>query len=145
MIAQKCGVLFCVLLLAGCGRDEAKLEEWVDSAWRERDFRTYDIDGKRDGDRTQAVATFVLNGGEKLHIELVVGYDPTPALIRANWSVDGVVYQNRSVVAIALKFTGGQGEGPSLGGRFALYADGQNRFRVTLPMQPVETPQWKME
>jgi len=145
MIVQKYGVLLFVLLLIGCGRDETRLEEWVDGAWSERGFRTYDIDGKRDGDRTRAVATFVLNSGEKLQIELVVGYDPTPVLIRSNWNVDGGINQNRSVVALALRFTGGQGEGPSLGGRFVLYADGQNRFRVMLPMRPVETPQWKVE
>jgi hypothetical protein len=139
------GALFALVLWAGCGNDEAKLEEWADGAWRERAFSSYDIDGKRDGDRTRATATFTLVNGEKLRIELVVGYDPTPVLARSSWSLDGLVYQTTSVVSMALKFTGGQGEGPSLGGRFMLEADGQNRFRVVLPVLPIEKVQWKRE
>lgn len=139
------GALLVLVLLAGCGSDEAQLEEWVDGAWRARVFSAYDIDGKRDGDRTRATATFTLEKGEKLQIEFVVGYDPTPVLARANWSLDGFVYRTTSVVSTALKFTGGQGEGPSLGGRFVLDADGQKRFRVVLPVLPVEKVQWKRE
>lgn len=142
---KKCAVLLVLALLVGCGGNETKLEEWVDGAWRARAFRSYAIDGKRDGERTRATAVFVLDSGRELRLHFVVGYNPTPVLARGDWSLAGADYQTTSITALALKFTGGQGEGPSLGGRFVLDADGQNRFRVELPMLPVEKPQWKRE
>lgn len=145
IVRKNCAV-FCVFaLLAGCGGGQAKLEEWVDGAWRARAFKSYDIAGKREGEQTRATAAFVLASGERLRINLVVHYNPTPVLAKGDWSLDGAVYKSTSIAALALKFTGGQGEGPSLGGRFVLRGDGQQRFRVELPMQPIEVPQWKRE
>ncbi len=142
---KKCAVLFALAFLLGCGNDEAKLEEWVDGTWRELVFSSYDIGGKREGERTRATAVFVLASGEKLRINFVVGYDPTPALERGDWSLAGSTYQTTSITALALKFTGGQGEGPSLGGRFVLDGDGQQRFRLGIPMRAIEKTQWKRE
>jgi hypothetical protein len=40
----------------------------------------------------------------------------------------------------SLKFLGGQGATPSVGGRFRLDEEGSARMRVTMPVQPLARP-----
>jgi len=100
------------------------------------------MEGRRDGARTRAIATFTLESGEHIRVEFELVYNPTPALGEARWSVDGQNASEGTVRSESVRFLGGQGEGPSLGGRFLLEEDGNPRFRVVLPVRPVANDDW---
>ena len=133
-------------LLGGCSDNaEPRLEVWEDGIYQPRALSAYEIAGKRDGATTRAVAILTLESGERLQLELVVVYDPTPALGSGHWSLDGTQAGAGEVRAESLRFLGGQGEGPSLGGRFRLDENGSPRFRVVLPLRPVSQVNWTVE
>ena len=132
------------MLLGGCSSTtEPKVEEWVDGVYQMRRVRVYDIAGKRDGGTTRAVATIILESGEQLVRELKVDYDPIPVLGEGYWRLEGTHVDSGTVHAESMKFLGGQSEGPSIGGRFRLDGNGQPRFRVVLPLRPIEESKWK--
>ncbi len=134
------------MFVAGCtGRDEARLEAWEDGAFQPRDVLEYQVSGRRDGARTVATSVLTLANGDRLRVELTIIYNPTPALGSGRWSLEGDPPASGEAVAESIKFLGGQGEGPSLGGRFRLEEDGSPRFRVTLPSRPVEQQGWSVE
>jgi hypothetical protein len=132
-----------VLLLGACtGGDTARVEAWENGAYQPRALDSYDITGRRDGGTTTAVATFTLAGGDRIEVEFAITYDPTPALGAGRWRLAGDRPASGDVRAESVKFLGGQGEGPSLGGRFRLDQDGHPRFRVVLPVRPVQQSPW---
>ena len=138
--------LALLALLGGCSdRSEPRLEIWEDGVYQTRALSAYEITGKRDGATTRVVAILTLESGERLQLELVVVYDPTPALGSGHWSLDGTQTGAGEVRAESVRFLGGQGEGPSLGGRFRLDENGSPRFRVVLPLRPVSQPNWTVE
>lgn len=144
--ATKFYFLSLLALLSACsGNDEPQLEVWEDGIYQTRALSAYEISGKRDGGTTRAVAILTLASGERLRLELVVVYDPTPALSSGHWSLDGTQAAAGEVRAESLTFLGGQAEGPSLGGRFRLDKNGSPRFRVVLPLRPVSQPNWTVE
>jgi len=135
--------LVLIALLGGCsGNAEPQVEEWLGDAYKAHRVSSYHIKGKRRDATTRAVATFVLESGERLQLELVVSYNPTPVLDSGLWRLDGPRSATGQVRDESLKFTGGQGEGPSLGGRFRLEENGLPRFRVVLPVRPVDQPKF---
>ena len=77
-----------------------------------------------------------------MQLDLKVLYNPTPILRSGFWRVDGKHYGSGKVLAKSLKFLGGQGEAPSIGGRFELQEDSQSRFRIVVPLRPVNQPIW---
>jgi hypothetical protein len=132
-----------LILTAGCsGRNEPRLDAWVDGSFQPRTLSAYDISGTRDGSVTHAVATFTLQTGETLALELEIVYNPTPSIGSSHWQIDGDNPASGDARSESLKFLGGQGEGPSLGGRFILEVDGAPRYRVIVPTRPVETQSW---
>ena len=132
-----------LVLSAGCsGRDEPQLDVWEDGEFQSAVINTYEITGKRDGAVTRVLAKLTLDSGENLRMELEIGYDPQPVLRSARWAIDGSNAGSGEVFAESLRFLGGQGEGPSLGGRFRLDENGDPRFRVVLPLKPVDQPKW---
>lgn len=138
--------LYFLALLVGCSdRSEPRLEVWENGVYQARALSAYEITGKRDGATTRVVAILTLESGERLQLELVFAYNPTPALGSGHWSVDGTRAGAGNVRAESMKFLGGQGEGPSIGGRFRLEENGSPRFRVVLPLQPVGQPKWTVE
>lgn len=102
----------------------------------------YEITGSRDGATTSAVATMKLADSDVLRIEVAVQYDPAPVLQAGRWTITGRRAGAGDVVAESLRFLGGQGEGPSLGGRYRLEAEGLPAFRVELPLLPVSRTEW---
>jgi hypothetical protein len=144
MRIMKAFLLPLALSFGACaGDDEPSVEAWVDGAWTPVAVTAYAIDGKRDGRRTRAVATFTLHDGASLRVQLEVSYDPRPVLSAGHWSYDGAMSGDGTVVERSMKFFGGQAEGPSLGGRFRLDQNNRPRFRIRLPLRPVSQPQWK--
>lgn len=134
------------LMLGGCTHnDEPMLDEWVNGVYQLRTVSEYQVSGKRDGARTQVSIIFELGSGERLQLELEVVYNPTPVLRSGHWSIEGRQAGSGVVKAESLTFLGGQGEGPSLGGRFQLYENspaGRPRFRAVVPLRPVNKPNW---
>lgn len=124
-------------LPACSGGGEPRVEQWEGGAWRPVASASYEIAGKRDGAATSAIATFGLETGERLRVELTIVYNPTPALGAGRWQLEGDDPASGEVAAESIKFLGGQGEGPSLGGRFRLEENGRPRFRVVLPAKPL--------
>ncbi|HCL27618.1 MAG TPA: hypothetical protein DIC52_04170 [Candidatus Latescibacteria bacterium] len=125
------------------GSDEPAVETWIDGNWTAVVVNDYTIAGKRDGQKTSAVATYELQEGAQLRVELEVSYNPQPVLSGGRWVYTGETRSAGIVVERSMKFFGGQGEGPSLGGRFRLDEDGQPRFRIVLPLRPVSQPTWR--
>jgi hypothetical protein len=130
--------LAVVVLLGGCARSqEPRLEAWENGAYRPRAIRSSDVTGRRAGATTTAVAMVTLDDGRTLRVDLVIEYNPTPVLGSGHWQLDGPGGGSGEVRAESIKFLGGQGEGPSFGGRLRLEANGSPRFRLTLPVRPL--------
>ena len=143
MMSSWC-VLPLLLVLATCGGPkEPTVEKWQDSAWTPVTVETYSIDGKRDGRKTKAVASFGLQDGGQLQVEMEVSYNPQPILSAGHWTYTGETTLEGTVIERSMKFSGGQAEGPSLGGSFRLDHQGHPRFRVMLPVRPVSKPRWQ--
>ncbi len=135
-----------LLTLAACGGPkEATVEAWLDSAWTPIAVNDYSIDGRRDGKTTKAVASFVLQDGAQLIVEVEVFYNPQPILSAGHWSYTGETSLEGTVIERSMKFFGGQAEGPSLGGRFRLDHQGQPQFRIVLPLRPISRPTWPQQ
>jgi hypothetical protein len=142
--ARVLSLVIVVAWLHACGgADEPTVEAWVDGSWTPVVVADYTIAGKRDGQRTTAVATYELQEGGKLRVQLEVSYNPQPVLSAGRWAYTGATRSEGTVVERSMKFFGGQGEGPSLGGRFRLDQDRQPRFRIVLPLRPVNQPTWR--
>ena len=138
--------LAVLLVVGGCSANtEPALEEWVEGEFRPRTVSAYKIDGHRDGATTQAVATFTLESGTRVHLEIEVSYNPAPVMNSGRWRLTGADADSGLVVAESLKFLGGQGEGPSFGGRFRLETDAQPRFRAQLPLRVLRKTKWQVE
>lgn len=136
---RPCAILLILGLVAGCGSDPGPtVMRIVGASPGLLEVTSWNLDGQRDGDRTRAVAQFTLAGGSRLELELLIAYDPTPVLAGGRW-VSGD--ESGSVTAERVRFVGGQGEGPSVGGDYVL-ADERNlpRYRVQLPLTPIARP-----
>jgi hypothetical protein len=73
--------LAVLLVVGGCSANtEPALEEWVEGEFRPRTVSAYKIDGHRDGATTKAVATFTLENGTRVHLEIEVSYNPAPVM-----------------------------------------------------------------
>ena len=132
-----------IMLSGGCAiNDEPLLDELVNGVYKSRTVTDYQVNGTRDGATTEVSIKFVLENGERVELELEVVYNPTPILRSGFWHVDGKHYGSGNVLAKSLKFLGGQGEAPSIGGRFELEEDSQSRFRIVVPLRPVNRPIW---
>ena len=135
--------VFIILLIGGCtNNDNPLLDELVNGVYKSRTVTNYQVNGMRDGATTQVSVKFVLENGERVQLELEVVYNPTPVLRSGFWRLDGKISDSGNVKAKSMKFLGGQGEGPSLGGRFELEEGSQSRFRVVVPLRPVNKPNW---
>jgi len=133
-----------IVQLCGCsGETEPQLEIWQDGAFVPAIVRAYEISGQRSGATTRAVAVVTTERGERLQLTLEVSYDPTPVLSLGTWSSSAT--EGGELRAESVDFTGGQGDGPSVGGVFVLEQSGVPRFRVDLPLRPMSTREWKVD
>ena len=135
--------LSCVLLVA-CGGQEAEVRELLDSGAQPLPVSAVEAEGERDGAVTQARFTFTGPGALELVLNLEIGYDPQPILRQGTWTYVGPTGESEGlVVAEAVIFSGGQGEGASVGGVYVLEEESGPRFRVDLPLTPIQTPGWQ--
>ena len=135
--------VFIILLYGGCtNNDEPLLDELVNGVYESRIVTNYQVNGMRDGATTKVSIIFVLENGERVQLELEVVYNPRPILRSGFWRLDGKHSSSGNVKAKSIKFLGGQGEAPSLGGRFELEEGSRSRFRVVVPLRPVNKPNW---
>ncbi len=132
-----------IMLSGGCtNNDEPLLDELVNGVYKSRTVTDYQVNGTRDGATTEVSIKFVLENGERVELDLEVVYNPTPILRSGFWHVDGKHYGSGNVLAKSLKFLGGQGEAPSIGGRFELEERSRARFRIFVPSRPVNQAIW---
>tara|TARA_B100000965_G_scaffold331532_1_gene295733 strand:+ start:551 stop:988 length:438 start_codon:yes stop_codon:yes gene_type:complete len=135
--------IFLFLLIGGCANnDEPEIGELVNNLYQARTVTNYQVSGKRDGATTHVFIIFKLKNNERLQLELEITYNPVPILSSGAWRIDGKESNSGIVKAESLKFLGGQGEGPSVGGRFQLVDNFQPRFRVFIPLRPINKPKW---
>ena len=136
------GYLILPTLLAlgvACAQSDVPVAEiFENGAYHAQPVSNYTISGARDGASTDATAVFTLENGDRLVIELHVAYNPTPVLARGNWRREGSSSEEGDVREESLKFLGGQGATPSVGGRFRLEMNGETRWRVVMPTQPLK-------
>lgn len=134
--------LWVAVSVNACGDDEPAVDVRSGDDWAVVAIRSYAIDGQRDGRRTRATATYEFVDGGRLRVWFDITYNPQPQLAASRWEFDGEPAGAGTVVDLSMKFFGGQGEGPSLGGRFRLDQDGHPRFRIAVPLAPVRAPTW---
>lgn len=129
-----------VVAVACSGSSSPRVEVMENGVYIRKAVSGYEISGARDGTTTRAVAMITMDDGDHVRIELEVTYNPTPELASGHWQREGKVAEEGQVHAESLKFLGGQGSTPSVGGRFRLETNGSPRMRVVLPMQPLARP-----
>lgn len=131
-----------VLFACGCaGRDQARVERYENGVYHAETMTSYELRGARDGAATDAVGVFVLGNEshDTLRVSLHITYNPTPVLADGRWELIrvGSTGEGGDVREESLKFLGGQGASPSVGGRFRLEANGEPRWRVVMPTRPL--------
>jgi len=138
---RRCLAAAMLVLMAGCsGSSKPRVDLMQNGVYQPEKVSGYSIAGARDGATTHAVGTFTMTDGDTIRVELEVTYNPTPELARGRWQRRGHRSGEGSVHAESLKFLGGQGATPSVGGRFRLDQEGSPLMRVTMPSQPLERP-----
>ncbi|MBH31800.1 MAG: hypothetical protein CMG71_07415 [Candidatus Marinimicrobia bacterium] len=130
--------MFIILFNGGCtNNNEPLLDELVSGVYKSRIVTNYEVNGMRDGATTQVFIKILLENGERVQLNLEIVYNPTPILRSGSWQVDGKQSGSGNVMAKSIRFLGGQGDSPSLGGRFELKEGSRSRFRVVVPLRPV--------
>jgi hypothetical protein len=124
-------------MLAGCGTPPARPVEAFPGGQDVSRFRLMSLQGTRDGNRLGARAVYGDGTGElRVDLRFTVGV-PT-RLESGTWK--GLGSEGR-VRERSVTFLGGQSGPPSIGGRFDLLGpDDQARYRVTIPVQPLNHP-----
>ena len=127
--------LIFLYLITGCAQNSGpRVEAWRDGAYQPVSVESYSLDGSRDGSTTRAEATLTLEDGRQLLLQLELYYNPTPELVSGRWTLDE---EAGAISAENIRFAGGQGEGPSVGGSFRLERDAAPAYRVELPLRAI--------
>ena len=126
------------LLISACGTNaNPTVERATANGYESLTVESWSIGGQRDGARTRALVDLTLGDGREMRLELVLAYDPAPVLAEGSWASGG---SGGTVLAESVRFVGGQGDGPSVGGLYLMVEDGEPRFRVNLPLSRIVTP-----
>jgi hypothetical protein len=135
-----CVAAAMVAAMISCTGSNPRVEAMENGVYVKKTVSAYAISGARDGSTTHASASLTFDDGDRLHIDLNVTYNPTPELASGHWTREGKVNEEGDVHAESIKFLGGQGATPSVGGRFVLESLGQPRMRVVLPARELQRP-----
>ena len=129
--------------MLGCNnKDEPFIQELDNNMNETITILDYQVTGKRDGEISEANYNFILNNGKEIQLYLQVSYNPTPVLKSGFWNLIGPKPRSGKVRTKSLKFLGGQGESPSIGGSFELLEDSKPRFLVFIPLRPIQESTW---
>ena len=140
---QKILLIISVVHCVGCvNNDKPKFEELVDDLFVPRIISNYTTYGVRDGALTQAYITYEFEDYKSIELKLEVTYNPTPILSSGYWKILDGDSIGGDIRANSLKFLGGQAEAPSLGGTFELNENFQTRFKVIVPLRPINKLEW---
>ena len=132
---------FAMLLLTACAPKHPLVE---DRSGRENlsYFSLVSVRGARDGDRLDAQAG-LSDSSSTLMLEMRFLIGPITRLRSGQWRwLRNNTVTSGAIAERSVTFLGGQSGPPSIGGRFDLLgSDGAPRFRITLPVTPVERGQ----
>ncbi|MBK8233457.1 MAG: hypothetical protein IPK72_23490 [Candidatus Eisenbacteria bacterium] len=122
----------------GCGPSEPALQMKSGEEWVPGSLSYARVVGGRDGAKTRASYFFTRPDSAWLELRIVVEVDPEPKMTWGRWYLDeGGTQITGGVRADDVRFLGGQGGDPSLGGTFILRGDQGEQFRILLPPIPV--------
>jgi len=123
-----------LLLLASCNRPAARPVEDLGGGQDVTRFALTSLKGTRNGDLLEVRAVYG-DGARVINVYLRFRVTPPTQLASGAWSgllLKGGVHERAST------FLGGQSGPPSIGGSFDLLGpDGKPRYRVTIPLQPL--------
>lgn len=132
----RAAIFVATVLLCGtaCSRPPAKPVENLGGGQDVGSFVLAELKGTRNGDRLDVRAVYSGNS-QQIVVELRFKVTSPARLEAGNWKglgAEGGVHERSST------FLGGQSGPPSIGGRFDLLGtDGQPRYRVAIPLQPL--------
>lgn len=123
-----------VTLLSACGPSTPVVEEKISGAWTPSSWTLQSAEGSRDGEKTRAWIVFKDPSGRKLELRLQIATTPDAELEVGRWYLDDAgVSRSGPASAKGIKFLGGQGGRPSVGGTYFFEEGDEEVFRVKLP------------
>lgn len=132
--------LAALLALAGCGPSEPALLAKAEKGWAPTAFHFDRAEGQRDGARTKASYFFAGPDSAWLELRVTVEVEPEPTLTFGRWYLEEPGREKTgSARTTKLRFLGGQGGPPSIGGDFLLREGSEERYRLVLPPTPIVT------
>jgi hypothetical protein len=132
--------MLVLAFMGACEGSKPHVDLMQNGVYNSEKVSSYSISGARDGATTHALGVFTMENGDHIRVELTVAYNPTPELESGHWMREGKISGEGPVHAESVKFLGGQGGTPSVGGRFTLEQEGNPRMRVTMPAEPLAAP-----
>ena len=128
------------LIFFSCSNNKPKLYDFIDNRKGELILNDINIDGKRVDDRTKVELKIYHSNNKYIYLDLEFYYNPFPQLVNGMWSSSKSWYQG-NILSNSLKFSGGQGEPPSVGGNFYLLDSTKDTlFHLFLPLMMIYDP-----
>ena len=123
------------VLLANCAKRSTDAVEDLGNSGDARGLELKSLGGGRDGERLTVRALYA-DGPRTLAVNLRFTVNPQAHLQSGTWAGFGL---QGSVQERSSTFLGGQAGAPSFGGRFDLLgSDGRARYRIAIPLQPLQ-------
>ena len=132
------GAAAALQILAACGPSEPTVMAKAEKGWAPTSFRYERAEGMRDGDRTKASYFFAGPDSSWLELRVTVEVKPEPTLTFGRWYLEERDHEKTGSARVThLRFLGGQGGSPSIGGDFLLREGSDERYRLLLPPTPI--------
>ena len=127
-------------LFFSCSNNKPFLYHVINDKNEEIIINDLKIDGKRVDDRTKVDLKIVHSNNKHINLDLEFYYNPFPQLVNGLW-MSSENFQQGSILSNSLKFSGGQGEPPSVGGNFYLLDSKKDTlFHLFLPLMMIYDP-----
>lgn len=110
-----------LLVWLGCAPATPTIDERVGEQWAPSSYRFVRAEGQRDGEQTHAYFFFEGPEGAKLEVRLLLDLKPEAGMRVGRWYWDRADSSlSGSMTARSVRFLGGQGGPPSVGGTYTL-------------------------
>ena len=130
--------IFVIVIIDGCVQNkEPEFYEVIDNYNQRLDIINYEVSGVRDGDRTKVSINYSLINNKEFNLILNVIYNPVPIFNSGTWSIKGDYSTSGVLQKKEMKFLGGQGDSPSLGGIFLLNVGSKTIYKAIVPLRPI--------